>query len=79
MKFPEKTLKWMIEIVEKHQDDKFLGKLKQTQLLDDDFKRNRWFGYYQRIGEEKGYWTLRDIIKSVGFEKENEKIKAKMT
>ena len=59
----------MIKIVEKHQDHKLLDKLKQIQLLDDDFKKNQWFGYYQRIGEEKGYWTLEVIIKSVTLEK----------
>ena len=30
------------------------------------YKANRWFGYYQRVGEERGYWTLdevRDLVR----------------
>lgn len=69
MKFPEETLKRMIEIVKKYQDDKLLDKLKQIQLFSDDSEKNRWFGYFQRIGEEKGYWTLGTIIGFVKTEK----------
>lgn len=74
--FPHTTINHMIDIVRKNQyNDELLGKLRHIEFLEttDINKANRWFGYYQRVGEELGYWTLDDVIKWVREEKEEKK------
>lgn len=64
--FPEDTLKWMIE--KSTSEPIMIDALNVTM---DNYKKgligkaNRWFGYYQRIGEEMMLWTLKDIINKV--------------
>lgn len=67
--FPIKTLKIMTKIAEK--DPILFPKLVEIMGLDSVYKKNRWFGYYQRVGEECGYWSLQDVINWVITEKNN--------
>ena len=65
LKFPQKTLEKMIRISKNNNDNLLTLKLVEIKSFDKNFKKNRWFGYYQRVGEEKGYWKLEEIISSV--------------
>lgn len=68
-KFPQKTLEKMIQISKSNNDNLLTLKLVEINSFDNNFKKNRWFGYYQRVGEEKGYWKLEEITSSVIEEK----------
>lgn len=80
--FPEKTLDWMIKKVENciptgpsYDESDFthyehlLFKLRQIKSFKDEDKKNRWFGYYQKLGEEYRIWDLDNIIKNVRYER----------
>ena len=45
-----------------------------TTEITDYFKKNRWFGYYQKVGEDRGYWTLDEIINLTRKERDNKKL-----
>ena len=65
--FPIKTLEWMIDTVIK--GSYIHGKLLEIMKLGDYNKMNRWFGYYQKHGENMKYWTLDEIIVKVRNER----------
>jgi len=76
--FPNKTLDWMIMRLSstkrdgsKYGEDVYnlLGKLKKIKYLPNIHKRNRWFGYYQRVGEEKRFWTFDEVIEKLRAER----------
>ena len=69
LKFPQKTLEKMIRISKNNNDSLLTSKFVEIKSFDNNFKKNRWFGYYQRVGEEKGYWKLEEITSSVIEEK----------
>ena len=73
LKFPQKTLEKMIRISKNNNDRLLTLKLVEINSFDNNFKKNRWFGYYQRVGEEKGYWKLEEITSSVIEEKRRKK------
>lgn len=73
LKFPQKTLEKMIGISKNKNDRLLTLKLVEINSFDNNFKKNRWFGYYQRVGEEKGYWKLEEITISVIEEKRRKK------
>lgn len=73
LKFPQKTLEKMIQISKNNNDNLLTLKLTKINSFDNNFKKNRWFGYYQRVGEEKGYWKLEEITISVIEEKRRKK------
>jgi len=52
-----------------------LYKLKQIVSITDVNKKNRWFGYYQRYGEQLNAWDLTYIINMVRDEKNEDKNK----
>jgi len=60
--FPQKTYEKMIKILKKDMFAKYIYK-KFTEIanLSNIDKKNRWFGYYQRVGEEIGLWTLQEV------------------
>lgn len=66
---PLKTLDKMIAIVKQQNDPPLLAKLEEIKTLNDSDKMNRWFGFYQCIGQGMGYWSLEDVIKWVREEK----------
>ncbi len=66
----------MIEIVRANmkltdKEDRLFYSLSHIEKLvkADIEKANRWFGYYQKVGEDKGFWTLKDVIQWVKDEK----------
>jgi hypothetical protein len=66
----------MLKIVRYFNDFKLESKfIELMNFKDDIYKKNRWFGYYQCKGEEKGYWTLEEIIEMVRKSKEEYKKK----
>jgi len=70
MIFPAFTLNKMIEIANaSHQHQELVNKLLEIATLEDNNKMNRWFGYYQKVGEDLGLWTLDQIIQLVRNEK----------
>ena len=71
-RFPQKTYEKMLEIVRDIYfiDNDFRLRFEEINVLDDDNKKNRWLGYYQRVGEELALWTLEDVKKWVREEKE---------
>lgn len=42
--------------------ERIASKMKEMQGFSDADKFNRWFGYYQRAGEELHLWTLDEVI-----------------
>jgi len=74
-----KTLEWMIYYCQGSSSRITLDNAGRTLLLlpkllemkdfTDDDKFNRWFGYYQRVGEELGLWALDEVIQWVREEK----------
>jgi len=48
-------------------------KLIQIKAFKDEGKKNRWFGYYQSVGEKIGLWTLDQIKEMVSTEKQPSK------
>ncbi len=38
-------------------------KLQQTEYIatTEEAKANRWFGYYQKVGEDLGLWSLEEV------------------
>lgn len=73
--FPALTLHRMIVIANEHRDTSLYAKLVEILALGDPYKQNRWMGYYQRVGEEKGYWSLDDVISWVRDEKQKKLFK----
>jgi hypothetical protein len=78
---PRKTLEKMINIaIEKRAKSvgtihgqtrtSLASKLLEMRNFIDNDKFNRWFGYYQRVGEEMWLWTLEDIIAWVREERQ---------
>lgn len=69
--FPIKTLHKMIAIAEakKYCNLEFIAKLHEILTLNDVDKMNRWFGYYQAMGEYLKLWNLQDVITWVREEK----------
>jgi hypothetical protein len=70
MIFPAFTLNKMIAIANLNHAHSLTNKLLEISVLDDINKMNRWFGYYQKVGEDLGLWTLEDVINWVRREKE---------
>lgn len=69
-KFPVETLGYMLERSAPDKDDyNLFDKLAEISRMKDINKMNRWFGYYQRVGEEHLNWTLDDIIDKVREER----------
>jgi hypothetical protein len=60
----------MIAIANLNHAHSLTNKLLEISVLDDINKMNRWFGYYQKVGEDLGLWTLEDVINWVRREKE---------
>jgi hypothetical protein len=79
MPFPIRTLQIMIVKAHFHNDQHLYHKLREILGLSDLFKQNRWFGYYQHLGEQRGYWTLDEIIELVSQEKQIKHLKSKVT
>jgi hypothetical protein len=80
--FPSETLNWMLDKAEHalaHESInplnvptlvKLILKLGDAGKQKTNDKKNRWFGYYQRVGEELGIWKLDDIKVLVRKERE---------
>ena len=47
---------------------KLVYKIKEMGGITDLYKKNRWFGYCQHMGQKIGLWTLYDIIERVRAE-----------
>ncbi len=71
--YPQAVLRWMLARACQHGDKELENNLREGNkyCMTDVGKANRWFGYYQHVGEEHGYWTLEEIIEKVRLEKEN--------
>lgn len=73
--FPYKTLDWMIELTKNKLKIKVYNdlhlKLIYIKKMTDINKMNRWFGYYQKVGQDLEFWTLDEIIKKVREERDS--------
>ena len=73
MKFPIKTLEKMIGLCQcnllHYGVVNLKDKLQEITKLNNIDKQNRWFGYYQHVGEVLGLWTLEEISQWVRDEK----------
>lgn len=74
---PIETIRWMIETCEEKGNNYILGKLRITEgyYKREKDKFNRWFGYYQKVGEIDGLWDLSVIVNMVRDEKQEFKRK----
>jgi hypothetical protein len=70
-----KVILEILPMIEQWWDDELKSKFIEIMGFTDIYKKNRWFGYYQRVGEEKGYFTLDYIIELVRKYKEEYKKK----
>ena len=63
--FPQKTYKKMLNLVNYALNSgvKFCRKFAEIDNIKDVDKKNRWFGYYQKVGEDIGLWTLEEVRK----------------
>lgn len=69
--FPFNTLDAMIRMtIGNDKVDDIRKKLEEIKTFVDLGKANRWFGYYQAMGENRGLWTLEMIIDLVRREKD---------
>jgi len=75
--FPEKTLQIMINTCRVScnnssncLNEHLYDKLKEIETMTDINKKNRWFGYYQKVGECYELWTLEQIIELVRKERD---------
>ena len=61
--FPQKTYEKMLKIIKLSwlYRDLFWYKFVEIDDLDNDDKKNRWFGYYQKQGEFLELWTLEEV------------------
>jgi len=68
--FPQKTYEKMLQIIQSRIPRGTIYKkwLEINFLMGKD-KKNRWFGYYQKLGEDIGLWTLEEVKKWVRDEK----------
>ena len=82
--FPQKTLDLMIKKAKNKLESyiffdnvgpkkyiELISKLKEIKDLKNIDKMNRWFGYYQKVGEDMVLWTLEEVKKWVRDEKNN--------
>lgn len=67
--FPKETILFMLNHVIEYNDLELNSKINMTLSFQEEDKQNRWFGWIQRYGEEKGYWTLEEIINLVRSER----------
>ena len=48
----------MIQVAGEQQDYFLESKLLEIKGFTDESKKNRWFGYFQKEGEDRQFWSL---------------------